>query len=40
LKISLAELDDGVGVDPAAGPELDPDPEVTPELSDPAGDRF
>ena len=40
LKISLAALDDGVGVDPGAGPELDPDPEVTPELSDPAGDRF
>ncbi len=40
MKISLAALDDGVGVDPGAGPELDPDPEVTPELSDPAGDRF
>ena len=42
LKISLvAELEaDVVGVDPGAGPELDPGPEVTPEVSEPAGERL
>ena len=42
LKISLvAELEaDVVGVEPGAGPELDPGPEVTPEVSEPAGERL